>query len=125
MKTFIATVALLVALIAPATAQTDEKHGPELGSDYFIFTKPFTMKACTDRVAAVVRSHTGSGLRIDPLPSGTGLIGENINIVIRCAPKLKAILFMAAGSDVETVGKTLTFYGTIFELELKQIGDGQ
>jgi hypothetical protein len=114
----------------PAAAQTDSqdapaKHAPDLGSDILILKKPFTMKACTDRVADVVRNHTGTGLRIDPLPTGTGLIGEDVNIVIRCVPNLKAIIFMAAGSNMETVGKTLTFYGTIFELEVKTIGSSK
>jgi hypothetical protein len=115
----------------PAEAATTEsqddpaKHAPDLGSDILILKKPFTMKACTDRVADVVRNHTGAGLRIDPLPSGTGLIGEDIDIVIRCVPNLKAIIFMAAGSNRETVGQTLTFYGAVFEFEVKQIGDGK
>jgi hypothetical protein len=120
MKKLLLTSALPVALAAPASAaQAEQQHAPDLASVYMSFKKPFTMKACTDRVADVIRNHTGTGLRIDPLPSGTGLIGDEINIVIRCAPDLKAILFMAAGPKQELLGQTLTFYQVIFELEVK------
>lgn len=123
MKRFLITTALLVALSAPSVAQTEQKHGPDLASVHMAFKKPFTMQACTERVANVVRNHTGAGLRIDPLPSGTGLMGEEINIVIRCAPDIKAILFMAAGPKPELLGQTLTFYQAIFEFEVKELGD--
>jgi hypothetical protein len=123
MKQFLLTTALLVALVAPGHAEENPtKHPPDVGITHTTFKKSFTMKPCMDRVANVVRNHTGSGLRIDPLPSGTGLIGDEINIVIQCAPDLKAILFMAASPKTDLIGQTLTFYQTIFELEVKELG---
>jgi hypothetical protein len=103
---FLLTTALLVALIAPGYAEeATTKHTPDVGITHLTYKKSFSMKACTDRVADVVRKHTGSGLRIDPLASGTGLVRDDLNIVIQCAPDLKAILFMAAGPNTEVVGK--------------------
>jgi hypothetical protein len=114
---FVASV--LLALAAPASAaQAEQQHAPDVASVYMTFKKPFTLKACTDRVADVIRKHTGAEFVIDPMPSGAGITGGGINIVIRCAPDLKAILFVAAGPK-KLLGETLTFYFTIFELEVK------
>ena len=125
-KFLLIAAAALVAFVAPVQAEEDTtKHAPpNLVNVQLLYKNPFTMQACTDRVAEVVRKHTGDGWRIDPMPSGVGLLGgDDINIVIRCAPDLKAILMMAAGPDTEVIGKTLTFYSTNFELEVKEIGE--